>query len=120
MRALTVSTILIALAIGTPAFAQGTSPKSQQSQPQSQAQQAPVIRSVQVLEVESLPQDVRTQVDALTKRTTEKDLRSLRESIDASPEISSVLKAKGFSSAQVVAINIDNNGLLTLFAKKAA
>ncbi len=119
MRALTVSTILIGLAIGTPAFAQGT---STQSKPDSQAQEQsqPVIRSVQVLEVESLPQDVRTQVDALTKRTTEQDLKSLRESIDASPEISSALKAKGFSSAQVVAINIDNNGLLTLFAKKAA
>lgn len=42
---------------------------------------------------------------------------SLRKTIDATPEALSALKAKGRNSAQVVAINIDPNGVLTLFTK---
>jgi hypothetical protein len=119
MRALTTSAILISLALGTPAFAQGTT-KGAPPQPESQAQQStPQIKSVQVVDVQDLPQDVRAQVDELASHTNEQDLQSLRKSIDASPGVSSALKAKGLSSAQVVAANVDKNGVLTLFAKKA-
>lgn len=119
MRALTTSAILIGLAFGTPAFAQGTM-KSAPPQPESQAQQsAPQIKSVQVVDVQDLPQDVRAQVDELASHTDQQDLQSLRQSIDASPGVSSALKAKGLSSAQVVAANVDKDGVLTLFAKKA-
>jgi hypothetical protein len=45
-------------------------------------------------------------------------MQSLRKSIDATPEAASALKAEGFSSSQVVAINIAG-GVLTLFAKTA-
>ena len=115
MRALTASAIVIGLAFGTPAFAQGTS-----SQPKPQAQQAaPQIKSVQVVDIQELPQDVRSQVDELASKTSEQDMQSLRKSIDESPGIVSALKSKGLSSAQVVAINVDKNGVLTLFAKKA-
>ena len=51
-------------------------------------------------------------------KTSEDDLRSLRSSIDATPEVVSALKAKGLSSSQVVAINIVD-GVMTLFAKTA-
>ncbi|WP_458760670.1 hypothetical protein ACSVBT_07740 [Afipia sp. TerB] len=118
MRALTTSAILLGLALGTPAFAQGTT-KGAPSQPDAQAQQsAPQIKSVQVVDVQDLPQDVRSQVDELASHTSEQDLQSLRKSIDASPGVSSALKAKGLSSAQIVAANVDKNGVLTLFAKK--
>jgi hypothetical protein len=119
MRALTTSAILIGLALGTPAFAQGPT-KGAPAQPESQAQEsAPQIKSVQVVDIQDLPQDVRAQVDELASHTNEQDLQSLRKSIDASPGVSSALKAKGLSSAQVVAANVDKNGVLTLFAKKA-
>jgi hypothetical protein len=46
-------------------------------------------------------------------------MQSLRRSNDATPEVASALKAKGLSSSQVVAINIADDGVLTLFAKTA-
>jgi hypothetical protein len=119
MRAITTSAILLSLALGTPAFAQGTT-KGAPAQPEAQAQEsAPQIKSVQVVDVKDLPQDVRSQVDELAAHTSEQDLQSLRKSIDASPGVSSALKAKGLSSAQIVAANVDKDGVLTLFAKKA-
>jgi hypothetical protein len=119
MRALTTSAILLGLALGTPAFAQGT-PQRAPSQPAPQAQQsAPQIKSVQIVDIKDLPQDVRSQVDELASKTSEQDMQSLRKSIDASPGVTSALKAKGLSSAQVVAMNVDKDGVLTLFAKKA-
>jgi hypothetical protein len=71
------------------------------------------------VDVKDLSPDVRKQVDDLVSRTSEQDLQSLRTSIDASPTISSALKAKGVSSAQVIAINIDEKGMLTMFTKAA-
>lgn len=120
MRALTTSALLIGLAAGAPAFAQGTT-QGTSSQPPSQAQQsAPQIKSVQIVDIQDLPQDVRSQVDELASKTSEQDMQSLRKSIDASPGVTSALKAKGMSSAQVVAMNVDKDGVLTLFAKKTS
>jgi hypothetical protein len=61
---------------------------------------------------------MRSQIDDVVARTSEEDMQSLRESIDATPEAASALKAKGLSSSQVVAINIAD-GVLTMFAKIA-
>jgi hypothetical protein len=61
---------------------------------------------------------VRSKVDDIVKHTSEKDMQSLRASIDATPEAASALRAKGLSSSHVVAINIAD-GVLTLFAKTA-
>jgi hypothetical protein len=119
MRMLTTVATGALLVLGVPALAQSPAKQSpEQSQTQSQAQ--PTIRSVQVVDVKDLSPDVRSQVDALVSRTSQDDLQSLRTSIDASPTISSALKAKGVTSAQVVAINIDEKGMLTMFTKTAA
>jgi hypothetical protein len=61
---------------------------------------------------------VRSKVEDVVAKASDDDLQKLRHSIDASPEAVSALKAKGLSSAQVVAINL-TNGVLTLFAKTA-
>jgi hypothetical protein len=63
---------------------------------------------------------MRSKLDALVANTKEDEIKSLRESIDATPAAVSALKAKGRTSAQVVAINVDDNGILTMFTKKAA
>jgi hypothetical protein len=104
------------LVLGVPALAQAP---AKQPPAQSETQSQPRIRSVQVVDVKDLSPSVRTQVDELVSRTSEEDMQSLRTSIDASPTISEALKAKGVSSAQVVAINIDDNGVLTMFTKTA-
>ena len=117
MRISTASVIIALLSLAAPAFAQ-----AQEAQPKVQAQtpsdQSTVIRSIQVVNIKDLKPEVRSKVENLAAQTSEDDLRSLRNSIDATPEAASALKAKGLSSSQVVAINI-TDGVLTLFAKTA-
>ena len=119
MRISTASVIIAiaALSLGAPAFAQaqGAQPKAQAQTP---SDQSTVIRSIQVVNIKDLKPEVRSKVENLAAQTSEDDLRSLRSSIDATPAAASALKAKGLSSAQVVAINIAD-GVLTLFAKNA-
>jgi hypothetical protein len=118
MRIFTASVIIAALSLGTPAFvhAQGAPPQPEAQTPPDQS--STVIRSIQVVDVKDLKPAARSKVDDLVKHTSEKDMQSLRELIDATPEAASALKAKGLSSSHVVAINIVD-GVLTLFAKKA-
>jgi len=123
MRIVTTSAIIAALSLGTPAFvqAQGAPSQSQGAPSQSEAQtpqSSTVIRSIQVVDVKDLQPAVRSKVDELVAHTREEDIQSLRKSIDATPEAAAVLKAKGLSSSQVVAINIAD-GVLTMFAKTA-
>jgi hypothetical protein len=119
MRISTASVIIAiaALSLGAPAFAQaqGAQPKAHAQTP---SDQSTVIRSIQVVNIKDLKPEVRSKVENLAAQTSEDDLRSLRSSIDATPAAASALKAKGLSSAQVVAINVAD-GVLTLFAKTA-
>jgi hypothetical protein len=118
MRIFTASVIIAALSLGTPAFvqAQGAPAQSEAQTPPDQS--SAVIRSVQVVDVKDLQPSERSKVDEFVARASEEDRQSLRKSIDATPEVASVLKAKGLSSSQVVAFNIAD-GVLTLFAKTA-
>jgi hypothetical protein len=114
----TASVIIAALSLGTPAFAQAQGAPAQSEAQKPPAQSSTVIRSIQVVDVKDLQPAVRSKVDDIVAQTSEKDIQALRKSIDALPEAASVLKAKGLSSSQVVAINIAE-GVLTLFAKTA-
>ncbi len=128
MRIITASVIVAALSLGTPAFVQAqgapSQPQGAPSQPQAQTPQTPpaqsstVIKRIQVVDIKDLKPSVRSKVDDIVAHTSDEDIQSLRKSIDATPEAASALKAKGLSSAQVVAINIAD-GVLTLFAKTA-
>ena len=123
MRIVTTSVIIAALSLGAPAFVQAQGSPSQsgaqtQSESQSQTQSSTVIRSIQVVDVKDLQPAVRSKVDELVAQTPEEDIQSLRKSIDATPEATAALKAKGLSSSHVVAINIAD-GILTIFAKTA-
>jgi len=121
MRISTASVIIAAVvSLGAPAFVQAqgapSQPEAQTSPPP--AQSGTMIRSVQVVEVKDLTPAVRSKVDDVVAHTSEKDLQSLRKSIDATPGTASALMDKGLSLSQVVAINIAD-GVLTLFAKTA-
>ncbi|GIQ71650.1 hypothetical protein ACE103_39350 [Bradyrhizobium sp. ma5] len=117
MRISTASVIAAALLLGTPVWAQtqGTQPNAP---PQAQSDQPGTIKTIQVVDVKELKPEVRSRVEAVIAKASEDDLKNLRGSIDASQEATSVLKAKGLSSAQVVAVNL-SNGILTLFTKVA-
>lgn len=120
MRIVTASVIIAALSLGAPAFvqAQGNPTPSEAQSEAKTPQSSTVIRSIQVVDVKDLQPAVRSKVDELVANTREEDIQSLRKSIDATPEAASVLKAKGLTSSQVVAINIAD-GVLTMFAKTA-
>ena len=70
-----------------------------------------------MIDIQELKGDVRSQVDALVAHTKQEQMNSLRKTIEATPEALSALKAKGRSSAQVVAVNIDKDGVPTFFTK---
>ena len=121
MRSFTASVIIAAIALGTPALvqAQGTQGGPSQSGAQAPpAQSSTVIRSIQVVDVKDLKPAARAKVDDIVAHTSDGEIQSLRQSIDATPEATTALKAKGLSSSQVVAINIAD-GVLTMFAKTA-
>lgn len=126
MRISMASVIAAALTLGTPALvqAQGAQPKappqaqSDQSGQSDQSEQSNIIRSIQVIDIKDLKPEVKSKVEDVASKSSEDDLKKLRESIDATPEAVSALKDKGMNSSQVVAINIAN-GVLTLFAKTA-
>jgi hypothetical protein len=118
MRLFTASVIVAAVSLGTPAFVQAQGAPSQPEAQTPSAQSSTVIRSIQVVDVKDLQPAVRSKVDDVVAQTSEEDMQSLRKSIDATPEVTSVLQARGLSSSQVVAINIAD-GVLTLFAKTA-
>jgi hypothetical protein len=117
MRVSTASVIIAALSLGAPAFAQaqGAQPKAQAQTP---SDQSTVIRSIQVVNIKDLKPEVRSKVENVAAQISEDNLRSLRSSIDATPEAAAALKANGLNSSQVVAINIAD-GVLTIFAKTA-
>jgi hypothetical protein len=116
MRMFTASVIIAAVSFGTPAFVQAQGAPSQSEAATPPAQSSTVIRSIQIVDVKELKPEVRSKVDEIVAHTSEEDMQSLRKSIDATPEVASALKAKGLSSSQIVAINIDD-GVLTMVAK---
>lgn len=116
MRSMTALALAAALSLGTPALtlAQGTAPAKESGSPKSTVQ----INKIQVIDVKTLPDAVKTQVDEVVSKTSDEDMKGLRASIDASPAAANALKEKGVSSAQVVAVNIAD-GVLTMFTKAA-
>ena len=116
MRTFILSIVVALLLAGLPPALAQTSPTPSQSQTESQ--KGVTIQGFQVVDVEELKGDVRTKVDDIVAHTKQEDIKSLRTSIEATPEALSALKAKGRITAQVVAININKEGILTMFTKK--
>jgi hypothetical protein len=118
MRILTTFAALAALAVALPAYAQSQSPRAQPREAAPpEAQSGQHFKKVEVVDMKDLPPTTQTQVNAVIAKTNAEDLQSLRSSIDGIPQALTALKAKGLSSSQVVAANVDDNGTLTLITK---
>ncbi|MGT2464465.1 hypothetical protein ACVOMV_01230 [Mesorhizobium atlanticum] len=78
------------------------------------------VTNIVVVAMEDLPSEVKAQAEAIVTKTTAKELAKLQNSVDASPEATSVLHANGLNSSQVVAANIDGDGTLTLIIQTTA
>ena len=73
-----------------------------------------VVDSIVVAEIDSLPAAVRKEVDAEIAKTSDTQLKSLRQSLAAVPAATSALSAKGKSVTDVVAAAIGQDGALLL------
>ncbi|RVD60429.1 hypothetical protein EN828_31845 [Mesorhizobium sp. M2D.F.Ca.ET.185.01.1.1] len=136
MRMLTMVLTLSAMALAQPASPQRADPQPPQAPPpaqepipgqplpnQAQPDQgdaAQNVTNIVVVAIEDLPSEVKSQAEAIVTRTTAKELAKLQSSVDASPEATSVLRANGLNSTQVVAANIDGDGTLTLIIQTTA
>jgi len=120
MRTMTALALAATLSLGTPALvmAQGSAPAKESAQQSASPKSTVQISKIQVIDVKTLPDAVKTQVDEVVSKTSDEDMKGLRASIDASPAAANALKEKGVSSAQVVAVNIAD-GVLTMFTKAA-
>lgn len=115
MRTITALALAASLSFSAPAlaYAQGTPAPAASS-----AKKSVQISKIQVIDIKSLPDTVKAQVEDVASKSTDEDMKGLRASIDASPAAASALKEKGVTSAQVVAINIAD-GVLTMFTRAA-
>ncbi|MBZ9660090.1 hypothetical protein LB523_13630 [Mesorhizobium sp. ESP-6-4] len=131
MRMLTMVLTLSAMALAQPASAQRADPQPPQATPPAQEpipgqpqpgqdDAAQNVTNIVVVAMEDLPSEVKAQAEAIVTRTTAKELAKLQNSVDASPEATSVLHANGLNSSQVVAANIDGDGTLTLIIQTTA
>jgi len=82
---------------------------------EEQSLQDITVSSIQVVDVEDLSSDLSSQIDEHAANTTEEEMQSLRHSIDATSQAVAALKKKQRTFAQVVAITVDENGVLTIF-----
>lgn len=125
MRSIIVTAASAALAFSMTQAVQAQSAQPQaapQAQPEAQQPKgqagAPMVRSVNVVDMSEIPAEAKPQVDAAAAKATEENLKGLRSSIDKSPEITKALAAKGAKSSDVVVANLDQQGTLTLVTKK--
>jgi hypothetical protein len=103
-----------------PAPSSPTQSAPAQSAPAQQAPgtAAPTITTVNIVDVEQLPPETKTQVDQYVAKQGDDGLQRLRQSVDSTPEAKSALERKGMTSQQVVAASLGNDGTLTLITKK--
>lgn len=77
------------------------------------------IKSVSVVDLDALPAAAQVQVNqALTNHSAD-EIQQMRAAIEKEPELKSALAAKGFTSRDVVVAQLDEDGELTIVAKRA-
>jgi hypothetical protein len=118
MRRTTILALCSALAFAPAAYAQ-----SQPAQPPAAGEAqapgaAPAIKTVSIVALEDLPAAAQKQVTDATAQATEADYATLRTSLDASPQATAALRAKGLTSEAVIAAGLSSDGTLTLVTKK--
>lgn len=125
MRMFTAFATSLGLALALPIYAQSTTPQLSPSvpaapkalpdqDPPGQSSFGQSFTDVAIIAVEDLPAEIKAQAEAVITQTSAEDLLRLQNSIDASPQAMLALRANGLNSSQVVAANIDGDGMLTL------
>jgi hypothetical protein len=115
MRRLTMVATCVAVTVAVPAYAQvekGYPPPNELQDSAPQLRRA--APNVTIIALEALPLEIQLQVNATIAQSNKEDMQVLRRSIDAMPEASAALRARGLNSAEVVAALVGDDGGLTL------
>jgi len=97
-----------------------TPEKIQDFQTQGSPEISQNITTVAIVDLEELPPPMQQQVEDQVQNTSDEDLQALRDSIEQTPQVLSELRDKGISTAQVIAVNLDSDGVLTLIVNTEA
>lgn len=108
-------TLTLSVAAGAQQQPAPASPAPAQPAPSATA---PKISAVNVVDVDQLPPDTKTEVDQFVAKQGDDGLKKLRQSVDSTPEAKSALEQKGMTSQEVVAASLGNDGTLTLITKR--
>jgi hypothetical protein len=116
MRILAAPIMVASLVMGAAPVMAKDAVRSSSSEKQSP--QDITVSSIQVVDVEDLPSDLGSQIDEYLAHATQEELQSLQDSIGATPQAVDALEEKGRAPAQVVAIIVDESGVLTIFTRR--
>ena len=128
-KMITLTAVAAAAAFATAAQAQqqpATTPPSSAApaqatpSPTSPPVSAPTIQSINILDMEQLPQETQKKVNDVVAEGGETNLKRLRDSVDATPEATAALKGKGLTSHNVLVASLSEDGVLTLITSKKA
>jgi hypothetical protein len=117
-----ILTALSVLAFMASAQAQSPSPAPQRGPdkaPASDARAMPRLTKVEIVEFADLPPKTQNQIDAVIASTKQEDMQKLHQSIEAIPEATEAMKAKGVKTSQIVIASLDEKGTLTLITKSS-
>lgn len=124
MRMITIAVAGAAAILAAAANAQAPAPERPAAQPPASSQEAPAsaptITSVKVVEIDELPEPTKAQVNQLVATRTADELEKLRQAIEKAPAVKSAVEAKGFSTRDVVLAQVNNDGELTIVARKTS
>ncbi|OJY05202.1 MAG: hypothetical protein BGP04_07220 [Rhizobiales bacterium 62-17] len=77
-----------------------------------------MIKSINVVELDTLPETAKAQVNELVAKRSADDIQRLHKAIEDAPAVKTAVEAKGFSSQDVLVAQIDDDGELVVIAKR--
>ncbi|WP_199086370.1 hypothetical protein [Bosea sp. ASV33] len=113
------------IAIGTALLVSGSAMAQAPATPAPPARSAPsderaaTIKSVSVVDLDALPAATQEQVAQQSKAQPAGQLQQIQATIENEPKLKSALATKGFTSRDVVMASLDDDGELTIVAKRA-
>uniref|UniRef100_A0A9E8CQD4 Uncharacterized protein n=1 Tax=Bosea sp. NBC_00436 TaxID=2969620 RepID=A0A9E8CQD4_9HYPH len=115
------------IAIGTALLVSGSALAQAPTTPTPPAQSEPsdnekagTIKSVSVVDMDALPAAAQEQVTQRSKAQPAGQIQRIQATIENEPKLKSALATKGFTSRDVVLASLDNDGELTIVAKRAS
>lgn len=115
------------IAIGTVLLVSGSAMAQAPSTPTPPAQSTPsddqkagTIKSISVVDMDALPAAAQEQVTQQSKAQPAGQLQRIQATIENEPKLKSALAVKGFTSRDVVIASLDDDGELTIVAKRAS